>query len=52
MVEVWLCSVISLLYAINKDETGIIPSSCSVKELSSLSSELGVGVSCGSSSAL
>lgn len=43
MLEVWLCSVVSLLYAINEDETGIIPSSCSVKELSSLTSEMVLG---------
>lgn len=41
-VELWLCSVVSLLYAVNKDETGIVPSSCSVKELSSLPSEVAV----------
>lgn len=41
-VELWLCSVVSLLYAVNKDETGIVPSSCSVKELSSLPSEMAV----------
>lgn len=41
-MELWLCSVVSLLYAVNKDETGIVPSSCSVKELSSLPSEVAV----------
>lgn len=41
-VELWICSVVSLLYAVNKDETGIVPSSCSVKELSSLPSEVAV----------